>query len=169
MYTHQNYSLTAGGVSAAQPEPYDGGLEYAKGSTVRSIKFVRTPREGQEPAYAPLRTTRRTVSVGFGDMNGDGYTDLITRDQAGRLWLSSGADGTGTLIGTGGWNAMTGLVGAGDVNGDGRNDLIALGDVPVGSGADQLGVGRAHQGTPTGGLAGYTGLSADWWGLNGIY
>ncbi|MEW1654191.1 VCBS repeat-containing protein [Streptomyces sp. NPDC093707] len=57
-------------------------------------------------------------------MNGDRKADVVVRDTAGRLWLSSG-DGTGRLIGTGGWNGMNALTRHGDFTGDGREDLIA--------------------------------------------
>ncbi|THA72024.1 ATP/GTP-binding protein [Streptomyces sp. A0642] len=66
----------------------------------------------------------------FGDLSGDGRSDLVAVEKStGRLWLYPGT-GTGTLggrklIGTGGWNGLNALVGAGDMNGDGRADLIA--------------------------------------------
>ncbi|MFV2117972.1 FG-GAP-like repeat-containing protein [Streptomyces sp. Act-28] len=68
--------------------------------------------------------------VGFGDVSGDGRTDLLAVEKStGRLWLypgtGTGALGARKLIGSGGWNAMNALVGAGDMNGDGRPDLIA--------------------------------------------
>ncbi|MEU7567442.1 FG-GAP-like repeat-containing protein [Streptomyces fradiae] len=68
--------------------------------------------------------------VGYGDLTGDGRTDLLAVEKStGRLWLypgtSTGSLGARKLIGNGGWNAMNALVGAGDMNGDGRPDLIA--------------------------------------------
>ncbi|MFJ9702406.1 FG-GAP-like repeat-containing protein [Streptomyces fradiae] len=68
--------------------------------------------------------------VGYGDLTGDGRTDLLAVEKStGRLWLypgtATGALGARKLIGNGGWNAMNALVGAGDMNGDGRSDLIA--------------------------------------------
>ncbi|WP_149183597.1 FG-GAP-like repeat-containing protein [Streptomyces sp. TRM49041] len=66
----------------------------------------------------------------YGDLTGDGRSDLLAVERAtGKLWLYPGT-GTGylgarKLIGNGGWNAMNALVGIGDLNSDGRADLIA--------------------------------------------
>jgi hypothetical protein len=59
----------------------------------------------------------------FGDLNGDGQSDLLFRSLKGRLWFERG-DGSATLIG-GGWNAMTALARHGDLNGDRTEDLLA--------------------------------------------
>ncbi|MCB5168302.1 FG-GAP-like repeat-containing protein [Streptomyces bambusae] len=70
------------------------------------------------------------LTVGPGDLSGDGKGDLITRDSGGTLWLHPGDGqlftrfGTRVKIGTG-WNIYDVLVGAGDYSGDKRPDLIA--------------------------------------------
>jgi hypothetical protein len=66
----------------------------------------------------------------FGDLSGDGRSDLFAVEKAtGKLWLypgtGSGGLGARKLIGTGGWNDMNALIGAGDMNSDGRADLVA--------------------------------------------
>ncbi|MBB6183074.1 FG-GAP-like repeat-containing protein [Oleiagrimonas soli] len=78
------------------------------------------------------RTGTRTYSVtaGYfvgasGDLNGDGYTDLVYTSPAHDLWLWTNIKGTGfksTKIGD--YPASWQLVGAGDVNGDGMDDLL---------------------------------------------
>jgi hypothetical protein len=62
-----------------------------------------------------------------GDINRDGFGDVLTRDSSGQLWLFAGT-GTGTLAaGTvlgQGWGPVQGLRAVGDVTGDGLPDLI---------------------------------------------
>ncbi|MFB7573662.1 FG-GAP repeat domain-containing protein, partial [Streptomyces sp. NPDC056165] len=89
-----------------------------------SIKFVRTKRECGGPAYPIWYSETSPKALGFGDMNGDRRADMIVRDMAVRLWLTPG-NGTGKLIGAGGWNSMNALTRHGDFSGDGREDLIA--------------------------------------------
>ncbi|MEV6011905.1 FG-GAP-like repeat-containing protein [Streptomyces sp. NPDC051976] len=59
----------------------------------------------------------------FGDLNGDGIADEISRSQDGLLCFLPG-NGGGVRIG-GGWNVMTKLVRHGDYNGDGKEDVFA--------------------------------------------
>ncbi|MCC0100303.1 VCBS repeat-containing protein [Streptomyces flavotricini] len=75
-------------------------------------------------------TWNYTLTVGPGDLTGDGKGDLLSRDSAGALWLHPGDGalvtrfGARVKVGTG-WNAYDALVGAGDYSGDGRADLLA--------------------------------------------
>ncbi|MEU1365637.1 VCBS repeat-containing protein [Streptomyces sp. NPDC005803] len=97
-------------------EVYDGGLynySYAPGDAPRI--------SGSWGGY--------NLTVGPGDLTGDGKGDLLTRDSGGSLYLHPG-NGTGGALGArvkvgGGWNAYTAIVGAGDFTGDGRTDLVA--------------------------------------------
>ncbi|MFJ5781087.1 FG-GAP repeat domain-containing protein [Streptomyces hydrogenans] len=68
---------------------------------------------------------------GAGDVDRDGYVDLLARDKAGVLWLYKG---TGSFTGArfkarvkvgGGWGAYDRLAGGADLTGDGRADLLA--------------------------------------------
>jgi hypothetical protein len=62
-----------------------------------------------------------------GDVNRDGFGDVLARSTAGELWLyagnGTGALAPGTLLGTG-WGGITGLDAVGDVTGDGVPDLL---------------------------------------------
>ena len=62
-----------------------------------------------------------------GDVNRDGFGDVLTRDGSGQLWLfagnGTGALAAGTVLGQG-WASVQGLRAVGDVTGDGLPDLI---------------------------------------------
>jgi hypothetical protein len=62
-----------------------------------------------------------------GDVNRDGFGDVLARDTSGQLWFyagnGTGALAAGSVLGTG-WGAITGLAAVGDVTGDGNPDLV---------------------------------------------
>ncbi|RYC11291.1 FG-GAP-like repeat-containing protein [Nocardioides zhouii] len=62
-----------------------------------------------------------------GDVNRDGFGDVLARSTTGELWLyagkGTGALAPGTLLGSG-WGGITGLDAVGDVTGDGVPDLL---------------------------------------------
>ncbi|NEY34035.1 ATP/GTP-binding protein [Streptomyces sp. PRKS01-65] len=122
VYEDKDY-VPSGGYFAEEPA---GPGEYSSypTATASSIKFVRTERECSQKAYPRWFSETSPKALGFGDMNGDRKADVIVRDEAGRLWFTPG-DGSGRLIGSGGWNAMNALVRHGDFSGDGREDVIA--------------------------------------------
>ncbi|MFF0790971.1 FG-GAP-like repeat-containing protein [Streptomyces spiralis] len=122
VYEDKNYAVGGGYWDQAPDDPGEwSGYPVA---TTSSIKFVSTARECGQPAYPRWLSQTSPKALGFGDMNGDRRADVITRDQAGRLWFTPG-DGTGRLIGSGGWNGMNALTRHGDFNGDAREDLVA--------------------------------------------
>lgn len=66
------------------------------------------------------------------DYNGDGYTDVATRDANGSLWIYPGTGGTGTSMlgtryfaGSGWWRDLWTNVYTADFNNDGYTDIIA--------------------------------------------
>ncbi|MEU1371431.1 FG-GAP-like repeat-containing protein [Streptomyces sp. NPDC005803] len=121
LYHQQNYA-DAGGYSwdtPAESYPINGA-----NADLSSIKIVPTLRECESDPYPYWETATSPKAGGFGDMNGDRRADAVLRDEAGRLWFMPG-NGTGRLIGSGGWNAMNALVRHGDFSRDGREDVIA--------------------------------------------
>ncbi|MFI6059896.1 FG-GAP repeat domain-containing protein [Streptomyces sp. NPDC051286] len=82
------------------------------------------------------------ITVGPGDLTGDGKGDLLTRDSSGYLYVHPG-NGTGSGFGArikvgGGWNTYNVIIGSGDFTGDGRADLLAR---------DSAGVLKMYRGT----------------------
>ncbi|MEU6440517.1 FG-GAP-like repeat-containing protein [Streptomyces sp. NPDC047046] len=121
-YSAKNYEIAKG---YFPDDPGTSG-EWHGGTdeTVNSVKLVATERECSGTAYPTWFSETSSKALGFGDLNGDRRADLLTRDKAGRLWFSPG-DGTGRLVGNGGWNGMSALTRHGDFTGDGREDLVA--------------------------------------------
>ncbi|MGW8767273.1 FG-GAP repeat domain-containing protein [Streptomyces sp. NPDC055815] len=107
---------------------------------------------GSEGPYAPRVNAGTGWNVydridGAGDLDRDGYMDLLARDKAGVLWLYKG---TGSFTGArfkarvnvgAGWGAYDRLAGGADVTGDGRADLLAR---------DKAGVLWLYRGTGSG-------------------
>ncbi|MGW3394062.1 FG-GAP-like repeat-containing protein [Streptomyces hydrogenans] len=101
----------------------DGDPVSIASRSVSSVKIVRTLRECDQPAYPHWISETSPKTTGFGDMNGDRRADVLVRDLVGRLWFLPG-DGSGRLIGTGGWNAFNAMVRHGDFSRDNREDVI---------------------------------------------
>ncbi|MBP2583930.1 hypothetical protein J3A78_004408 [Streptomyces sp. PvR006] len=123
LYDDANHGLD-GGIGVMDPNP--AGTEWGgPGSTsVSSVKLVPTERECAMDAYPEWYAAQAPKAGGFGDLNGDRTPDVLARDKAGRLWFMAG-DGSGKLVGAGGWNVMNALTRHGDLTGDGREDVIA--------------------------------------------
>ena len=99
-----------------------------------------------------------------GDINRDGFGDVVTRDDAGQLWVfhgnGQGQLSPGTVLGPG-WGAISGLAAVGDVTGDGIPDLMGT---PSGGGPTvwRGGAGTFGTGEPVAGkVAARAGLPTD--------
>ncbi|MCX4983265.1 FG-GAP-like repeat-containing protein [Streptomyces sp. NBC_00572] len=118
--------------TASFDESQNPGLD----KTVSSIDIGAEADDfcGGESRYPTLsevlesRPTPLPATGAFGDIDRDGYADVLSRDPFGQLWsvhdTSPYAPGTGRLVG-GGWNAMTKLTRHGDQDGDGDEDVYA--------------------------------------------
>ncbi|MFJ8821405.1 FG-GAP-like repeat-containing protein [Streptomyces sp. NPDC102467] len=98
-----------------------------------------------------------------GDVNGDGYADLIARQTTtGDMYFYAGtADHrlkTKVRIGTN-WKLYNRIVGAGDLNGDGRGDLL---------GVDSAGALWRYYGTATGGVTARVKIGPGWAGYTAL-
>ncbi|MER8234861.1 FG-GAP-like repeat-containing protein [Streptomyces sp. NPDC094049] len=98
-----------------------------------------------------------------GDVNGDGYTDLIARQTStGDMYFYAGtADHrVKSRVRTGtNWKLYKKIVGAGDLNGDGRGDLL---------GVDGAGVLWRYYGTATGGVTARVRVGGGWGGYSSL-
>ncbi|MFB7505727.1 FG-GAP-like repeat-containing protein [Streptomyces broussonetiae] len=122
LYTDPNFG---GAGTFFSDAPGQGATSYSQDldRNISSLKFVPNERECDDTPYAGWYAEPAPSAPGFGDLNGDGRADLLSRDRSGRLWFVSGT-GDGALV-SGGWNSMTALTRHGDLNGDGTEDLIA--------------------------------------------
>ncbi|MFE5732873.1 FG-GAP-like repeat-containing protein [Streptomyces sp. NPDC056528] len=98
-----------------------------------------------------------------GDVNGDGYADLVARQAStGDVYFYAGtADqrlGARVRIGTN-WKLYKRIAGAGDLNGDGRGDLLGL---------DASGVLWRYYGTATGGVTARVRVGGGWGGYSSL-
>ncbi|WP_405856143.1 FG-GAP-like repeat-containing protein [Streptomyces sp. NBC_00090] len=103
------------------------------------------------------------VLTSSGDVNGDGYADLIAREaSSGDVYFYAGtADHrvkARVRIGTN-WKLYKKIVGAGDLNGDGRGDLL---------GVDASGVLWRYYGTATGGVTARVKVGGGWGGYSSL-
>jgi serine protease len=123
------------------------------------------PPAGAASTAAAVSAAPAAAVSRLSDFNGDGFTDLVARDTAGRLWLYPG-NGTGGfkarhLIG-GGWNSMTAIFTPGDVTVDPQSCGVNLTCPPDGTAdiiaRDSVGSLLIYNGNGAGGLEGLARL-----------
>ncbi|MFJ3789571.1 FG-GAP-like repeat-containing protein [Kitasatospora sp. NPDC090091] len=101
------------------------------------VLYPGTGGKGQYPFGSPvlIGTGWQYERLAFGDVTGDGRTDVIARDGGGDLWVYPGTGGTGTstlgdriFAGNGWWPAAWTTIRIADVNGDFKADIIGRTD-----------------------------------------
>ncbi|MFF4548229.1 FG-GAP-like repeat-containing protein [Streptomyces sp. NPDC001435] len=102
--------------------------------------------------------------VGVGDLNGDGYGDLLAQDTSNKLWRYAGTATGGfraRVEVADNWGASYNVVvGAGDVTGDGRADIVSR---------DTSGKLWRNNGDGKGSFGPRTGIAAGWQGYKALY
>ncbi len=102
--------------------------------------------------------------IGVGDLNGDGYGDLLAQDTSNKLWRYAGTATGGfraRVKVADNWGASYNVVvGAGDLNGDGRADIISR---------DTSGKLWRNNGDGKGSFGPRTGIDAGWQGYKALY
>jgi Lyzozyme M1 (1,4-beta-N-acetylmuramidase) len=107
----------------------DGTLWFYAGTG--SISGTSDGYQAARPISAPGLAASDTLAA-VGDLNADGYPDLLARSSTGTLKFLGGSSflqegyGSAIKIGNGGWSAYTSVIGVGDFDGDGLADLVAV-------------------------------------------
>lgn len=103
----------------------------ARDATTKRLYYYRGTNRGWFRARRLMSRdwSHSTMSIGTGDMTGDGNADVVVRERTGRLvlWHGNGRGGLSrrTTLSSANWNAFDLVGGFGDLTGDGKADLVA--------------------------------------------
>ncbi|MFE0633197.1 FG-GAP repeat domain-containing protein [Streptomyces sp. NPDC058864] len=138
----------------------------ARKASTGDIYLFANDGAGKLQAGVKIRSawTGYTKIVGAGDLNGDGYGDVLARDTSGTLYRYDGL-GNGKLKDRvkvfsdwgGSYNA---IVGVGDITGDGKNDLVAR---------DTSGNLYRNDGKGNGSFGSRVKVATGWQGYKGLF
>lgn len=102
--------------------------------------------------------------VGVGDLNGDGYGDLLAQDNSNELWRYDGTAGSQfkeRVKVFNDWGASYNVVvGVGDITGDGKADLVSR---------DSSGNAWRNDGNGKGSFSSRTKIASGWQGYKGLF
>jgi len=138
----------------------------ARKASTGDIYLFAAKSDGTLAAGKKIRSawTGYTKIVGAGDLNGDGFGDVLARDSAGTLYRYNGT-GTGLLKDRvtvfSNWGASyNAIVGVGDITGDGKSDLVSR---------DTSGNLYRNSGTGTGSFGSRVKIESGWQGYKGLF
>ncbi|MGW5774979.1 FG-GAP repeat domain-containing protein [Streptomyces sp. NPDC003863] len=94
----------------------------------KALEFAHTGAPTATNAGAGWAAYDRVLTPG--NVGGSRYSDLVTRDKTGTLWIHPGTGNAAAPFAQpvrvgGGWNTYNDITGSGDLDGDGRPDLVA--------------------------------------------
>ncbi|MBL1095118.1 FG-GAP-like repeat-containing protein [Streptomyces coffeae] len=138
----------------------------ARQSSTGDIYLYADNGAGGFKARTKIRTawTAYTHLIGAGDLNGDGYGDLLARHTDGTLYRYDGtADGqfkSRVVVFTNWGSSYNAVVGVGDITGDGKADLVAR---------DTGGNVYRNSGDGKGSFSARTRITTGWQGYKGLF
>jgi hypothetical protein len=137
-----------------------------RNSSTGTVYLYKATSVGKLSARVKLYANWKTYKkiVGAGDLNGDGYGDLLAQDKSNVLWRYNGT-GTGGFKSrvkvASGWGASYNVVvGVGDITGDGKADLVAR---------DTSGYLWRQSGNGKGGFAARVKIASGWKAYKGLF
>ncbi|MFD5393418.1 FG-GAP-like repeat-containing protein [Streptomyces sp. NPDC127097] len=138
----------------------------ARQSSTGDVYLYADDGAGGFKARTKIRTawTAYTHLIGAGDLNGDGYGDLLARHTDGTLYRYDGtADGqfkSRVAVFTDWGSSYNAIVGVGDITGDGKTDLVAR---------DTSGNVYRNNGDGKGSFSARTQVTTGWQGYKGLF
>ncbi|NUR04191.1 MAG: hypothetical protein HOY79_49105 [Streptomyces sp.] len=138
----------------------------ARQSSTGDVYLYKATSTGTLSARVKIasRWTGYKKILGAGDLNGDGYGDLLAQDKSNELWRYDGT-ATGTFKSRvkvfDDWGASYDvIVGVGDITGDGRADLVSR---------DTSGTVWRNNGNGKGSFGGRTKITTGWQEYKGLF
>jgi hypothetical protein len=138
----------------------------ARQSSTGDIYLYKATSTGKLSARVKIASkwTGYKKIVGAGDLNGDGYGDLLAQDKSNELWRYAGT-ATGTFKSRvkvfDDWGSSYNVVvGAGDITGDGRADIVSR---------DTSGTVWRNNGDGKGSFGSRTKIATGWQGYKGLF
>ncbi len=134
-------------------------------TTTGDLYLFATKSDGTMAAGKKIRSHwTYTKVMGVGDLNGDGFGDLLAKDKSNELWryngTASGQFKERVLVFKDWGASYNTVVGVGDITGDGRTDIVER---------DSAGKLFRNNGDGKGSFSSRTEIATGWQGYKGIF